>query len=368
MSAESERAQTFDAWLWSLSAQRLSQVEIRGLAKAAVDDGVDLPQLTFLTVIAQGADPFVRLHAAGAATVRDAKTFGDGGLLLNGLGRQEYVVAFWPTGEEGVYHLMSSAPVTDRKWRLVEDKWVRGMRYLAPVLLDKEDFEAIGDGLTEHGRVEVSRLAARVLRDHSSYTRGWQSAPDRVRPTHRDALGETEGMLVRTLTLSMQDLTVHLRRVAGATFYRGDYQLFVDRVLQRLVTAAAQRNELLSGRARQPRKPVTEALAIALDAPVLDGPEGREVLLESLNHLSGVQTAVFHSNPYLHLIATDYADGSSFDILATDSDRLEVIPGFRASVASMSRITEAIGTALGMSVLEEQDIPELIPDQELISG
>ncbi len=46
---------------------------------------------------------------------------------------------------------------------------------LSPVILNREDFEAIGDGLAEHGDTAVARMTARVLRDHSSYTRGWPS-------------------------------------------------------------------------------------------------------------------------------------------------------------------------------------------------
>lgn len=356
----------FDAWLWSLDDRGLSDLTLRDLARTAMEAGVEIPQLTFLTVISDTPTAFARLRAFADDAIDEVRETEGLGLMRARSGKEDFVVAFWSTGTEGVYHLMSAAPVTGRKWRLVEDRWVRRSRTLAPVLLDKADFEAIGDSLSEHGQVEVSRLAARVLSDHSSYSRGWQSAPDRVRPSHRDALKETDGMLVRTMTLSMANLILHLRRASGATFYRGDYRLFIDRVLQRLVSAASSRRELLSGRERAASAAVVDTLVMDLDEPILGSVEGREALLDSLHHLSGVQTAVFHGNPYLHLTATDFADGSNFDIVASDSERLQVIPGYRASVTSLSRITEALGEALGMVSLSEQLVPEKIPDGDLL--
>lgn len=358
----------FDAWLWSLEDDELRNLALRDLARTAIEAGVVVPQLTFLTVVSDVEGPLARLRAAGRDAIQDVRIADRVSLLLARKGKDDYVVAFWPTDTSGVYHLMSAAPVTDRRWRMVEDQWVRASRALAPVLLNKEDFEAIGDSLSEHGDVEVSRLAARVLSDHSSYTRGWQSDPHRVRPSHREALAETDGMLVRTMTLSTPQLTLHLRRASGATFYRGAYALFVDRVLRRLVAAASARYELLHGKQRTPSKPVTEALVMVLDEPILGSSEAREALFESLHHLSGVQAAVFHANPYLHLTATDFADGSNFDIVATDDSRLEVIPGLKASVTSLSRITEALGEALGMTAMEQEAIPDSIPDNELLAG
>ena len=122
---------------------------------------------------------------------------------------------------------------------------------LTPIILNKADFEAIGDALSEHGDVAVNRLTARVVEDHSSYFRGWHGSEGRRQPTHRQALAETRDMLVRTISLRVGDrLSVHLRRQAGATFYRGDYGLFVSVVLQRLAAAAGERRVLLSDRGR----------------------------------------------------------------------------------------------------------------------
>jgi hypothetical protein len=111
--------------------------------------------------------------------------------LWTPLRKQDYLVSVWPAQETGVYHLVGSAPVTDNRWRRVETTWVRQVApKLSPLTLNESDFEAIGDALMEHGDVEVSRLTARVLEDHSSYYCGWHSELVRQRPTHREALRE----------------------------------------------------------------------------------------------------------------------------------------------------------------------------------
>lgn len=366
MAAEPRNLDTFDAWLWSRDEDQLDALALRTVARAARADGVSLPQLTVLTVIADDAEPFDALVRAAGRTRLGSRPAGFGGLVWSRLQEKDYLVGLWPSGAEGVYHVVSSVPVTDGRWRRVEESWLRAAApKLASVILNRADFEDVGDTLSEHGDVEVSRMTARVLADHSSYTRGWHSDMVRRRPTHRDALQETEGMLVRTITLSLGDrLALHLRRHAGATFYRGDFELFFDIVLARLARAASERRVLLSGRERVPQAPVTETLVMSLDEGVLGTEQGRVDLLTSLGALRGVQTAVMHRNPYLHLIVTDFLDGSSFDVLVTEDKRLTVIPGIHASVGSLARVTEAMGDAMGMDNLHAEAVPELIPDEE----
>lgn len=213
----------------------------------------------------------------------------------------------------------------------------------------------------------MSRLTARVLSDHSSYYRGWHSDVVRRKPTHRQALRETEGMLVRTLTLRVGNrLSLHLRRHAGATFYNGDYRLFTDVVLHRFTHAAAERRELLSDRSRRHHERLTEGLVMQLPPQTLADDLGRRDLLNSVGSLRGVQVAVFHRNPYLHFTVTDYLDGSNLDVFVTEDDRVTVLPGYRASLGSLARLTDAMGDALGMVSIASQSLPDRIPDEEFI--
>lgn len=358
----------FDAWLWQLDADALGSLEVRELARRAAEDGVSpLPQLTFLTVIAAD-EPVGDVLVRRATTIDDAHVADKSGVLLSHLGASFYTVGVFPAGEPGVYHLFGSAPVTDSRWRRVEESWLRAAApRLAPVILNKADFEAIGDALAEHGKVGVSRMTARVISDHSSYTRGWPGEK-MERPTHRAALREAQDMLVRTLTLSVGSLSVHLRRDAGATYYHGDYALFCSVVLQRLTQAAAARRALLSDRDRQREEPLHESLVMRLPEGTFLAQEANTDLLDSIGAVRGVQVAVFHRNPYLHFTVTDYLDGSNFDVFVTEDDRVTLLPGYRASVGSLARVTDAIAEGLGMIEIHAERIDEPIDDAEFIGA
>lgn len=358
----------FDAWLWSADADAAQGLRLEDLPSRAAADGVRLPQLTVLTLISEGPTPGEVLQ--GAHGVEEVRQFGTLELLRAGMGSRGYVVAAWPTTEPGVFHLTGSVPVTDDAWARVERVWMNaaGSR-LAPVILNRQDFEDIGHALAEHGPIETTRMTARVLRDSSSYTRGWPQVPGVRRPSHGEALSETEGMIVKTITLDVAGRTrVQLRRSSGASFLRGDFRLFYEIVVGRLTRAAGERRELLAGRQRQPLAPVREIVSIAVDHVDLDDPRVRAELLSTLTALRGVQAAVMHENPYLHVLVTDFANASTFDVLITDDGHLDIVPGLRSSVGSLARVSDALGAALGMRDITLRSVGGAVPDEEFLSG
>src|SRR4051794_18268724 len=147
---------------------------------------------------------------------------------------------------------------------------------LAPVILGRQDFDNIGHTLAEHGSVETTRMTGRVLRDSSSYTRGWPQIAGVRRPSHREALSETDGRSHSTLGGRTR---VQLRRSSGGAFLRRNFPLFCDVVLSALTRATGERCQLRSGRQREPLAPVRETLSIAVDCLNLDDPRVRADLL-----------------------------------------------------------------------------------------
>jgi hypothetical protein len=356
----------FDRWLWELKDDCLASLRLPALQVAAAEAKVRMPQLTILTVICEGVEALTVLQGR-ASGVQTARASDGVGLLRVAMGRKDYVVAVWPAGD-GVVHLVGSVPVTDDAWKRVEHAWMNAAApALSPVILNRDDFEAIGDGLAEHGDVAVGRMTARVLRDHSSYSRGWPNLETVRRPTHREALRETDDMLVRTLTIDVGRTRVHVRRTSGASFYHGDWRLFVDVVLHRLHVAAAERRKLLSDRHRPPRAPAQEMLSMDIDRVHLGDPSVRATVVDTITAVHGFQAAVMHDNPYLHVLVTDFLNGTSFDVLVTDDGRLDILPGLRSSVGSLARITDALGDALGMRELRLRPIQHIIDDDELLA-
>lgn len=354
----------FDDWLWDMPQAQLDALKLSGLAATAIEEGVEFPQISATTAIAEdGVDPVALLAAKGVG-IEEHRSSAWGGLLRARLKQRRYTVSIRKVSD-GVMHLMGSVPFTERPWERVDRSWLPAAHpALAGVILNRDDFEALGDLLAELGEVRINRMTARVLRDGSSYSRGWSE----MQPGHREALSEAaDGMVVNSLSLSAGSSAIHLRRSAGATFYKGDWSAFVRIILGHLAAAADERRRMLSGLEREPATPVAETLVMGLQPDVAGAPSTRKRILAAVNDLRGARTAVLHANPYLHVIATDHLDGSSFDILITDDHRLTIVPGLRASTGSLARMTDAVGLALGMDELRLEAVPEEIPAAEVFA-
>lgn len=358
----------FDALLWHAAGDTLTVPALREAVATTAGGGRD--QLTVETVISDEPAPLDRIEPRGSAWER--RQAGPVGLLKVDDEHGPFVLGCWPTPHPGVWHLVGSAPTTDPRWRKVE-RWVANASPLAvPVLLNHDDFADVGTALSEHGEVEVSRMTARRRSDLSSVSRGWKARSGSLRPSHHEVIvdAEAEGASVRTLSLQVEDvLSLHLRRLAGATYYTGDFDLFDRLVLGRLATAASRRRDLLSGRARVVDEPPRRPITIRLPGPVLVDADATGDVLSDLERQRDVAVAVLHRNPYLHVVVTDYSDGSNFDVFVTSPDAIEVHPGFRASLGALSRLTQQLGERF--EALEIAEAPPAEPvslDDLLASG
>ncbi|MGA7670587.1 MAG: hypothetical protein WBW04_09195 [Nitrolancea sp.] len=359
----------FDELLWSESADSGDVTPSLNSAVDAAAEGGEPTQLTFWTLLADGVDPLDRLIAAGDYLIKDARRHGEVGLIRAEDSSGAFYISVWPTSEEGVFNLVGTAPVTDDRWHRLET-WVRrAAPRLVPILLNDAELVEICAALSEYGRVEVSRLTARVRGDDSSYSRGWHADDARRRPSYVDALEETKGMMVRTLTLQVKEcLSLHLRRDGGATYYGGKFEAFQSAVVARLVMAAGERRRLLSDRQRTASEPVETAIAVKVPDGTFDDPDAVETVIEAAaQRATGV--AVLHRNPYLHMAVTDYLDGSNFDAFITRSDEIAIHPGYRASVGALSRLTERLGQAIaGLEIAETSAEDRPTRDELLTTG
>jgi len=191
-------------------------------------------------------------------------------------------------------------------------------------------------------------------------SRGWKARTGSLRPSHHDAIheAEREGASVRTLSLHVGNaLNLHIRRLAGATYYSGDFALFERVVLGRLATAAARRRALLSGRERRVGSPPAAPISVRLSSPILVDAEATGEVLAELERQRDTAVAVMHRNPYLHVVVTDYTDGSNFDVFVTSPDSIEVYPGFRASLGALTRLTQGLGERFeALEIAEEASL------------
>lgn len=323
--------------------------------RAAESDKGRVPHVAFETVWVSDGHPFDHLKARDVLD-GTRRSVGDVELLRLVDDEGPWQIVALPTVHEGVFHLAGGIPTTHSRWQKVV-RWVERARDLSRCFLNHRDFRAFGERLQKFGEVEVVHVTGRSSFDQSSYFRGFKPMSGSLRPTPEDLIVEFEGnnAYVRSWTLRVgEELNFHLRRVAGATFYSGRYRLFEDQVLAPLADAASTRRALLTGKQRQRAVPVAP-LSIVLAKKVFNSREDTGMLVDLAQGMADMSMAVFHRNPYLHFVLTDEGDGSNFDVMVTVPDVVNVFPGFRASPASLARVTGRIAEAFGAVRIEQAE-------------
>lgn len=354
-----------DAALWEWVGTSVPPSLGSSIDRASAQNPSASVQVTFETVFTETGRPFDFIKPRGVISAERATARGVDLLRLEDEDGG-WVVAAFETGREGVFHLVGGLPTTHPRWQRV-DRWINAARGVLRCYLDHEDFESVGDRLSEFGDVEVGRMTARVVTDSSSMTRGFPSRAGLLRPTHIDVISEAEtrGASVRTLTLHVHDvLSLHLRRTAGATYYSGRFDLFEDLVLSRLADAAAARRSLMVNRQRRPMQAV-RPVVIRLDRPLLVTADDTGKVIDQIQGMAQLSVAVFHRNPYLHIAVTDEVDGSNFDLMVTDPAAIAIYPGFRASMDSLTRVTQQLGEHFGARDIVDPGAPKLVSLTEL---
>ena len=315
--------------------------------------------LAVWTVLLPEMAEFVeRLREHGAR----ARRVGDSHVLSISDRRGEFLVMLVSVGG-GVWHIASFVPATDPRWNVIRWAGSFSNHRLAPIYLNEEDFLRIGDRLAEFGDLTVSRLTARKLTDGSSLSRGWPQ--DLGGPSLREAIEEASGCSVRTLLITVSNtMRVHLRRNGGATFQAGDFNVFVEVVLGALAGAGERRFALLAERSREIGQPLRRPLAVRFRGSKLREPFTTASLADAIQRQQPFGVAVLHGNPYIHLVVTDYVDGSNFNVFVAEDDEVRIVPGFRATVPSLARLTDAIGDRLGAETIEEaHSVPAVTLDK-----
>lgn len=306
--------------------------------------------ITVETVFTTGPNPLLGIEPRNIAFTQHSL----GSMTLMNLRDSDgdWFLASFPTQYESVFHIVTDAHSTDSRWRKA-NRWITRSRRVTRVYLNHADFLSIAIALSEFGDVEVGRITARSTEDGSSATRGWGARSGHARPSPDTAIAELsdQGQSVRTMTIHVPGaLSMHLRRTAGATFYSGDFAIFCDQVLRALARAVSSRHQLLSHRERRAHSPVVP-LSLALDGDYFSDMSSTGDLIQAVAELPRTTLAIFHRNPYLHFAATDEVDGSTFDVVVTDADRIDIYPGFRAEPTSIARLADHLADRFGASSL-----------------
>ena len=191
--------------------------------------------------------------------------------------------------------------------RIVADKTARSSRrYRSDVVYTEEDIENAFDIAQERAQwfktltIEIEKLTQRQ-----------------------------DSILVAELTLSNEGW------MAWAPFIERYHQPVQDV----LIDAAGERLGVLSNRGIQEREyQAGRPIALDFESSVFEDRKTLRTLTSVMVKYPRSVRALLHQNPYFHMTVADDADGSSFDLWVLNPRRLLVVPGLRASEASLNRL------------------------------
>lgn len=341
-------ATTAESLLWSQFAD--SKNPTFRSAFVAAREALSRPSLTVTTVFTDDdADPLEALSDRGTwVTTKHGSA-----LFLPEIG-DGLIVTAWSTRYPSVWHVASLVNTTSSQWRRFENLLFAVGTNVSRVRLDTEQFTQVAVALHQFGEARVRKIATRsrsVRREAVDI-----SYPTSDKPSPLDVLAEQEeqGNDVVTMLVGYDDgVAVHVRRLAGASLYRGNVGDFESILLPVFADASETTRQLLTGRSRKVGEPMPEAVVVDLPLDRFNGAADTQVVLDLLLGQTNCAVAVLHRNPYFHAVVTDLTDGSSFDVLITNAHQVKVYSGFLTRTQQLARVTQTLADALGAERLLE---------------
>jgi len=135
-------------------------------------------------------------------------------------------------------------------------------------------------------------------------------------------------------------LEFSLSNLAQVGFRKGSLSFLTDRLLLEVGRVGVGRDLLFSNRERIGN--ALRPLSLIFDGEVLGERAQNNEFVRALTSVEKSAVAVFHANPYIHLIFTDFRDGSSFHVYSTSRSAVTIVPSFRASVAALMNLYRGI--------------------------
>lgn len=134
----------------------------------------------------------------------------------------------------------------------------------------------------------------------------------------------------------------------------GEWSWFREHVLAALLREASQVLEFFAkrGRAEAPRN-APRPLVIEYAEPVFREKAQNHRLIRALQSLGQASVSVLHRNPYIRLSIVDFGDGSSYEVLVLEDNRIIITPQFRATFPSLERLVHHVLTRFGEGALKD---------------
>lgn len=133
-----------------------------------------------------------------------------------------------------------------------------------------------------------------------------------------------------------------ISRKGEARFVDGDESVYFNYILSGISSLLGEKDELFKDKSREHGTRAADSLFIEYEENSIVGTDENIRLVDTLKGISNTSLTVYHDNPYLHASILDYDDGSTADVFLTSDREIAIVPGFRASRRTLSRICERI--------------------------
>jgi hypothetical protein len=204
---------------------------------------------------------------------------------------------------------------------------------------------------SEYNRQESTVTSLKKKRDYKSVFAEIRAKNSAIRRVRASAQKEDENPVV--LFSLWNNGMLALRN--------GSVAFFNDIILADIGKIGIIRNALFSNKQRT--KLNLHPLRLAFDEEVLAYKSQNADFIKALTSLEQSAVAVFHANPYLHCLYTDFRDDSSFNIFASSPVTVDVVPSIRASVSALTKLYRGISEKFAdCEISEIQDTPPSIDE------
>lgn len=136
-------------------------------------------------------------------------------------------------------------------------------------------------------------------------------------------------------------------------YYGGNISYLFDFLIPFVVTKGANKTKIFNNKARTFGKIEINPIDMIFSKDAFLSKRDNYKFIHALEKINMGSIAVYHKNPYLHLSFLDFIDGSSFDIIVTDRNKISIVPNFKCSVYSLMRISEQISKDFQEGIISE---------------
>jgi len=120
----------------------------------------------------------------------------------------------------------------------------------------------------------------------------------------------------------------------------GAIHFFFEQLVAEVARIGNAKNLIFADRERERLQ--LHPLELSFEDNILSDKVANVAFVDALSSISKSAIAVFHANPYIHVLYTDFRDGSSFNVYSTSDSTLMIVPSTRASVSALMKLYRGI--------------------------